>query len=129
MSNLFFEKPILNSPYGYPSQHWELDETGQPTQKILEARRRAEFLTPIPKPKKRTLEDQRDTAVEKGFTDITLLLPDVKSLNNLLEGYGDAQLAIIEKAILDWYESNRWKVASPSKKASSAEPEDEAETV
>ena len=77
----------------------------------------------------RTLEDQRDTAVEKGFTDITLLLPDVKSLNNLLEGYGDAQLAIIEKAILDWYESNRWKVASPFKKASSAEPEDETETV
>ncbi len=77
----------------------------------------------------RTLEDQRETAVEKGFTDITLLQPDVTSLNNLLEGYGDAQLAIIEKAILDWYESNRWKVASPFKKASSAEPEDEAETV
>ncbi len=53
MSKLFFEKPILNSPYDYPSQHWELDETGQPTQKIVEARRQAEFITPIPKPKKR----------------------------------------------------------------------------
>lgn len=53
MSNLFFEKPILNSPYDYPSLHWELDETGQPTQKIVEARRQAEFITPIPKPKKR----------------------------------------------------------------------------
>ena len=52
MSNQFFEKPILNSPYGYPGRHWELDETGQPTQQIIETRRRAEFLTPIPKARK-----------------------------------------------------------------------------
>ena len=53
MDNPFFERPILNSPYAYPSRHWELDETGQPTQKIIETRRRAEFITPIPKPRKR----------------------------------------------------------------------------
>jgi type III restriction enzyme len=53
MSNEFFEKPILNSPYEYPSRHWELDETGQPTTRIVEDRRRAEFVSPIPKPKKR----------------------------------------------------------------------------
>src|SRR4029077_12759252 len=40
--------PILNSPYAYPMRHWELDAEGQPTQKILESRRRAEFITPIP---------------------------------------------------------------------------------
>ena len=57
MSNLFFEKPILNSPYDHPSQHWELDKTGQPTQKVVAARRRAEFITPIPKPKKRKAKD------------------------------------------------------------------------
>ncbi len=57
MSNFFFEKPILNSPYDYPSQHWELDKTGQPTQKIVAARRRAEFITPIPKPKKRKAKE------------------------------------------------------------------------
>jgi type III restriction enzyme len=57
MHHLFFEKPILNSPYRYPSQHWELDETGQPTQKIIAARRQAKFVTPIPKPKKRTSKD------------------------------------------------------------------------
>ena len=34
MSNAFFEQPILNSPYAYPSRHWELDRDGQPTQKI-----------------------------------------------------------------------------------------------
>jgi type III restriction enzyme len=53
MDNRFFERPILNSPYEYPSRHWELDPSGQPTQEILESRRRAEFITPIPKPRKR----------------------------------------------------------------------------
>ena len=53
MSNPFFDHPILNSPYECPSQHWELDEDGQPTQTILKTRRRAQFITPIPKPKKR----------------------------------------------------------------------------
>ena len=36
-----------------PQRHWELDAQGQPTQQIMETRRRAEFITPIPKPKKR----------------------------------------------------------------------------
>ena len=52
MDNPFFERPVLNSPYKYPKRHWELDETGQPTQRIIESRRLAEFITPIPKPKK-----------------------------------------------------------------------------
>ena len=52
MSDQFFEQPILNSPYEYPSKHWELDETGQPIQRIIESRRRAEFISPIPKPRK-----------------------------------------------------------------------------
>ena len=52
MSNPFFEHPILNSPYEGPARHWELDAQGQPTQQIVEARRRADFITPIPKPKK-----------------------------------------------------------------------------
>jgi type III restriction enzyme len=52
MPNPFFEHPILNSPYEVPGRHWELDRHGQPTQQIVEARRKAEFITPIPKPKK-----------------------------------------------------------------------------
>lgn len=48
-----FQHPILNSPYGYPSHHWELDDQGQPTQHIITSRRKAEFITPIPKPQKR----------------------------------------------------------------------------
>ena len=53
MSNPFFDHPILNSPYDCPVRHWELDEHGQPTQKVIDTRRRAEFITPIPKPRKR----------------------------------------------------------------------------
>jgi type III restriction enzyme len=49
MTNAFFERPILNSPYEYPGRHWELDEEGQPTQRIIESRRVASFITPIPK--------------------------------------------------------------------------------
>jgi type III restriction enzyme len=52
MSTEFFDHPILNSPYKYPIRHWELDH-GQPTQKIIEKRRPAEYITPLPKPKKR----------------------------------------------------------------------------
>ncbi|MGH8307802.1 MAG: DEAD/DEAH box helicase family protein, partial [Gammaproteobacteria bacterium] len=52
MSDAFFEHPILNSPYAYPARHWELDPSGQPTQKIIEHRRPADFVTPIPKPKR-----------------------------------------------------------------------------
>ncbi len=52
VNDAFFERPILNSPYEAPRRHWELDPAGQPTQKVVETRRRAEFVTPIPKPKK-----------------------------------------------------------------------------
>jgi type III restriction enzyme len=53
MENRFFEHPILNSPYEYPARHWELDASGQPTQRTSETRRTAQFITPIPKPRKR----------------------------------------------------------------------------
>jgi len=52
MSDPFFDHPVLNSPYECPRRHWELNSQGQPTQRILENRRPAEFITPIPKPKK-----------------------------------------------------------------------------
>lgn len=48
----FFTQPILNSPYVQPTQHWELDASGQPTLQIIPKRRPASFVTPIPKPKK-----------------------------------------------------------------------------
>ena len=34
--NPFFEQPVLNGPYDQPARHWELDDSGQPTQQIIE---------------------------------------------------------------------------------------------
>ena len=53
MTDQFFERPILNSPYEYPSRHWELDADGQPTNRIIDTRRHSDLITPVPKPKKR----------------------------------------------------------------------------
>lgn len=66
MANPFFEQPILNSPYECPLRHWELDDQGQPTQKVIDARRRAEFITPIPKPKKRKTSQQQELVFDEG---------------------------------------------------------------
>src|ERR1039458_7256345 len=67
MPNPFFDHPILNSPYECPRRHWELDPSGQPTQQIIERRRRAEFITPIPKPKKRkTPVQQQEIVFDEG---------------------------------------------------------------
>jgi type III restriction enzyme len=63
MPTSFFEQPILNSPYVYPSQHWELDGNGQPTQKILPSRRKAEFIIPIPQTKKQRATNKQQTLV------------------------------------------------------------------
>ena len=100
MSNPFFDRPILNSPYEYPSRHWELDETGQPTQKIIEARRHAEFITPIPKPRKR-----------KGSAEQTALLFDEgKGLSTEKQAYDHT--AIINGVR---QEVDRWRqLPSPS---------------
>jgi type III restriction enzyme len=62
-----FTPSFLNSPYACPGRHWELDHDGQPTQKNIEERRRADFITPIPKPKKRRISaDQQQFVFDEG---------------------------------------------------------------
>ena len=63
MADQFFNQPILNSPYKYPARHWKLDESGQPTQEIVEQRRRADFITPIPKPRHRKNQPKQEAFV------------------------------------------------------------------
>jgi type III restriction enzyme len=104
MNNQFFEKPILNSPYGYPSRHWELDDTGQPTQKILETRRRADFITPIPKPKKR-----------KGVVEQTSIVFDEgKGLSTTAQRYDHtAIISSVRQQVDQWRalpNTNDWRV-------------------
>jgi hypothetical protein len=56
----FFDRPILNSPYDYPSKHWELDESGQPTQSINDTRRPSSLITPVPRARTRRRRGGRD---------------------------------------------------------------------
>jgi len=54
VSDSFFERPILNSPYEPPSRHHALDADGQPLDvPPVDGRRKSELITPVPKPRKR----------------------------------------------------------------------------
>jgi type III restriction enzyme len=63
MSDRFFEQPILNSPYAYPDQHWQLDSAGQPTLEIVQKRRTCAYTTPVPK-SKNTVAEQTELQME-----------------------------------------------------------------
>ncbi|HVC96972.1 MAG TPA: DEAD/DEAH box helicase family protein [Pirellulales bacterium] len=100
MSNPFFEHPILNSPYECPQRHWELDDQGQPTQKIIENRRRAEFISPIPKPKKR----------KKGTAQASLVFDEGKGLSTQEQQYDPTSIINEVRSHVD-----RWRsLANPS---------------
>jgi type III restriction enzyme len=81
----FFSGPILNSPYEPPSRHWELDASGQPTGSIAEGRRKASFVTPIPKAKKQTkaqtalvLDEGKGLSSEDQAYDIRSLINELR---------------------------------------------------
>ena len=82
MAEPFFEQPILNSPYTYPSRHWELDAQGQPTQEIRNSRRDAAYITPIPKPRK-----QKSAPKQKGGDQGQLIFDEGKNLSSATEMY------------------------------------------
>src|SRR5271166_2602378 len=102
-SNAFFEHPILNSPYECPPRHWELDEAGQPTQKIIERRRSAKFITPIPKPKKRKAAPQPGFVFDEG-----------KGLSTKVQAYDPTSIINEVRGYVDVWRSlrnpNQWQV-------------------
>lgn len=108
MENPFFTHPILNSPYEYPSRHWELDKDGQPTQQILERRRPAEFITPIPKPKKQKTNNQTP------YTQAPLVLDEGKGLSTSEQLYDTTgNINLIRNYVDQWRmipDPNDWKV-------------------
>jgi hypothetical protein len=105
-SNPFFDHPVLNSPYKYPRKHWELDEFGQPTQKIIEDRRSAKFITPIPKPKKRKAAGQTGFVFDEGKGLSTKEQQyDPTSIINEVRGYVDAWRSLPNPN--QWQVSNR----------------------
>ena len=104
MSNIFFEKPILNSPYAYPARHWELNADGQPTQQIIERRRPAEFISPIPKPRKR----KGKQAVQPA-----LVFDEGKGLSSEAQQYQSAHINVVRTHVDRWRQipdSNDWGV-------------------
>ena len=99
MSDAFFKKPILNSPYKRPSAHWEL-VNGLPTEHIVHARRKAAFITPIPKPKQRKDSGDRELFDESlGLGDGSQKYDPI-SLINELRGHVDAWRALASER--DW---------------------------
>src|SRR2546425_11637101 len=103
MSNSFFDHPILNSPYDYPARYWELDESGQPTQKIIERRRRAEFITPIPKPKKQKAPS----------TQLQMVFDEGKGLSTAAQQYDPTSIINELRQHVDQWRalpSNQWQV-------------------
>ena len=75
-----------------------------------------------------TLERNKDRAIKLGITDPTILSPDIPGLQKILQGYGDAEYLKATSDLKNWYDTYRWKVGTPSSKASSDESVDETET-
>ena len=104
VANPFFDHPILNSPYERPGRHWELDAQGQPTQKIIDSRRQAEFITPIPKPRKRKNPASQEE----------MLYPDAQGLSTKEQQYDPKPIINELRQHLDQWRSlpnpNDWRV-------------------
>ena len=75
-----------------------------------------------------TLERNKDRAIKLGITDTTILNPDIPGLQKILQGYGDVEYLKATGDLKNWYDTYRWKVGTPSSRASSDETVDETET-
>lgn len=104
--NAFYNQPILNSPYEEPTRRWELDDEHQPTRNILEKRRPADFITPVPKPKKKKGAKQGTLLTDE--TDIQdALISDPK------QEYHKALINEIRGHVSKWRKlpKSEWKVS------------------
>ncbi|MBT9488826.1 MAG: hypothetical protein IV093_15085 [Rubrivivax sp.] len=98
MTNPFYERPIINSPYAYPGQHWELDADGQPTGVLASARRRSDLITPVRMAKKRKAPNTQ-TELDLVADDDGLSTADQRynasPIRNELRGYVNAWWALL----------------------------------
>lgn len=86
----FFENPILNSPYEEPKRHHALDSEGQPlSEPPRDGRRRSEFITPVPKPRKKkqradkaqgklVLEEADETSIDEQEYNPTPIINEIR---------------------------------------------------
>lgn len=93
----FFKNPILNSPYAYPGQHWELED-GLPSGKVIEKRRACSYLTPIPKSKKRKKDsEQGDLFADQPKVSVDGIEYDPTSIVNQVRAQVDTWRNLPEK--------------------------------
>ncbi|HNB26442.1 MAG TPA: DEAD/DEAH box helicase family protein [Alphaproteobacteria bacterium] len=92
MSEQFYQRPILNSPYACPTRHWELDEDGQPTNRILEKRREADFISAVPKARRRRISDDQTE----------MSLRDREGISTDGQEYNKAIINEIRQYVADW---------------------------
>jgi type III restriction enzyme len=97
MDDRFYSQPILNSPYEPPLRHWELAEDGQPTQRIMEYRRPASFVTPIPKPKR------SKTASRAAAEQVAMVLDEGRGLSTSDQQYDlTSTINTIREMVAEW---------------------------
>ena len=104
MTDRFFSQPILNSPYEPPSQYWELDDAGQPTQNVRQGRRPVAFVTPIPKPKRRKGQPEDQAAIVFG---------EGQGISTEQQGYEHSDIINgVRRQVERWrnLEPSQWKV-------------------
>jgi type III restriction enzyme len=98
MTQSFFDDPILNTPYDRPGRHWELSESGQPTNVILASRRPSNLVTPIPPPKKKKKGsvqlDMLETASAKPDFNPTAQINDIRSAVESWRNLPESQWAV-----------------------------------
>jgi type III restriction enzyme len=92
MTDAFFARPILNSPYACPTRHWELDDDGQPTNRVVEKRREADFISAVPKARRRRTSD----------TQTEMVLADAEGLSTAEQEYNKAIINEIRQYVADW---------------------------
>ena len=100
-------QPVLRSPDPQlairpPEPALGLDESGQPTQRVIETRRKAEFITPIPKPKKRKATNQKEFVFDEGKNLDGEAACDVTSIINEVRRHVDTWRS--------WPNPNEWQV-------------------
>ena len=103
--NPFYDRPILNSPYQRPGLHWELDASGQPTQRVVERRRPSSYVTPVPAPKKSSGTQPVQAA---------LVIPDAAGASVAGDLYDvTGRINRVRQLVDDWRaipDENRWSV-------------------
>jgi len=106
----FFESPVINSPYEMPKQHWELDGANMPTNVLMAGRRSADFITPIPKARR------RNKKADSSSDEIEQQAMDISGTARLSEGGQEydhtSRIGQVRNAVDNWRELPRsqWQV-------------------